>query len=175
MAVSLVAAPGCGGDDSGGGASNGSGGSGGSSSSSSSSASTGGGGPCVPWGTWEIKYMGGGESCAPMNDTLTLAPGDGGPVQVSFAGDDTMPMDTCSDPPTPGAYSATGTVSEDGCSVTIKTATSYCTSGEDQCSSRDLTLTISGDTATGSITTKECWCGVFDPDPVTASATATRQ
>lgn len=157
MAASLAAAPGCGGDDSGGGASNGS------------------GGPCVPLGTWKIQYMGGGETCAPKNDTLTVASGSGGTIQVSFANDDTMPMDTCSDPPTSGTYSATGTVSEDGCSLTIKTSTSYCTSGEDQCSSRDLTLTVSGDTATGSITTKQCWCGDFDPAPVTASATATRQ
>jgi hypothetical protein len=119
--------------------------------------------------------MGVGETCAPMTDTVTLALGDGGTVQVSFANDDTMPMDTCSDPPTPGAYSATGTVSEDGCSVTIKTSTSYCVSAEDQCESRDLTLTISGDGATGSLTHETCWCGDFDPPPVTASATATRQ
>lgn len=170
MAASLAAAPGCGGD--GGDGSGGSGGSG----TNSSSASTGGGGPCVPWGTWEIKYMGGSEGCAPMTDSLTVSPGaEAGMAQIAFASDDPMPMDTCTDPPTTGNYFATCTVSADGCTLTIDTATAYCLSGEDQCESRDLILTISGETATGNLTYKKCWCGGnVDAMPVMATATATR-
>jgi len=96
-------------------------------------------------------------------------------ISVSFEGDNTMPMDTCNPmPATPASYTATGSVSMDGCTLTIETDTSYCFSGEDQCAKRSLTLQISGNDATGSLTYTRCGCPTPGSPPVTLEATAKR-
>jgi len=62
----------------------------------------------------------------------------------------------------------------DGCTLTIDTDTSYCFSGEDQCEKRALTLELSGDEASGTLTYTKCGCPSFGSPPITVKATATR-
>jgi hypothetical protein len=151
-------ATGCGGDD-----------------DPASTAAGGDDGPCVPWGTWELTYQRGPQSCAPLTDVLTVAEGAGGKVLITFEGDST-PLDECVDPPVPGTYSATGAVSADGCTLEAHTSSSYCYSGEDQCEKRDLSLVLRGDSASGNLTYARCWCN-DDPSgpPETVVASAKRK
>lgn len=167
LSAALMAAAGCGSEDP-----SGSGGSGGSGGGSS--------GPCVPLGTWEITYDLTSVSqpqCLPASDTMTLAEGANGTVEVTFAGD-MVETDTCGATPTPATYLASATISADGCTVHAQSESSWCNSGEDQCRDRDLTLTISGNTASGSLTYRRCWCtgGIGDPfnEVFTAPASASR-
>jgi len=169
VTLSLAAGPACSGGE--GGSTNGNTGGGGSGAGGSGG---GNAGPCVPFGTWKLTYEAPQtNTCLPSEDTVTVTKNTDGSISVSFEGDNTMPMDECSGPsPTPGTYTTTGSVSADGCTLTLGSSTSYCFSGESQCEKRAITLQISGDDATGTLEHEVCFCP--SPGPVTANATGKR-
>ncbi len=140
-----------------------------SASSGSSSSSSGIPGPCNPWGTWKFSYDDATAPCGLITDTVTITQNGDGSASVVFAGDDTMPVSMCSPNPEPGVYSTNATVSADGCSVQLKSHTSYCYSGESQCENRDVQLIVNGDSAIGTLLYERCWCTMGDPMPVGAA------
>jgi hypothetical protein len=77
-------------------------------------------------------------------------------VKATFVGAE-PPMSSCGMPSAP-TYETSATLSEDGCTLTARAHSAWCQSGEDQCEERDLTLTIQGDSASGKLTYKRCWC-----------------
>ncbi|TKC98844.1 hypothetical protein [Polyangium fumosum] len=169
--LALFGAPACGGDggdtgNGGAGASGGTGGTGG----------AGGGGTCSAAGKWEITYEKDMAGCVPAGDLLTITPNASDvSISVTFEGDDTMPMHTCNPmPPEPASYTATGSVSADGCTLTAESDTSYCFSGEDQCEKRELTLQFAGDDAMGTLVYSKCGCPTPGSGPITVKATAKR-
>jgi len=173
--LALFVVPACGGD--GGETGNGGSGNGGSGGTGGTGGAGGGTpGPCSAAGKWQITYEKDMAGCVPTGDLLTVTPNASDvSISVTFEGDDTMPMHTCNPmPPEPATYTATGTVSADGCTLTLESETSYCFSGEGQCEERALTLQINGDDATGTLTYKKCWCPTIGAGPVTVNATAKR-
>lgn len=140
------------------------------STSGSGSSSSGIAGPCVPWGTWKVTYEDTNTSCALGSDTVTVTQKADGSIGVAFMGDDTMPMSMCSPNPEPGIYTTNATISMDGCSLELTSHSSHCYSGESQCEDRTLKLQLNGDSGTGTILHKVCWCTIGDPMPIKASA-----
>ncbi|MDI1449651.1 hypothetical protein [Polyangium sp. 6x1] len=176
VTLALFAIPACsdGGDNTGNGGAGGSGGSGGSGGTGGS----GGGNPdaCSAAGQWQITYEQDMNGCAPMGDLLTVTPNaSDASISVTFEGDDTAPMHSCNpEPPMPASYTATGSVSADGCTLTLKSDTSYCFSGEDQCEKREITLQLAGDDAMGTLVYSKCGCPTPGAGPITVKATAKR-
>lgn len=128
-------------------------------------------GPCEPYGSWHVTYAAGDEMCSPPSHDIVVAEGEAGQVLVTVVGDGPQ-QDTCTNPPSQGTYSVTGTLSSDGCQLEIVSSSTWCTSGESQCESFDLSLTFSGSSASGTIDYKQCWCGGVSPPkkPFPASA-----
>ena len=127
-------------------------------------------GSCRPSGAWALSYDGG--MCSPSDDTLRVAVNADGSASVEFVGLGPEP-DECSPDGGLGTYSESGEVSIDGCTLTARRSSNVCRSGEQQCAVVEFTLSIVGDTASGTGTACRCWCpspGCNDePIEVTAS------
>lgn len=129
----------------------------------------GGNSPCVPFGTWAVTYQE-PYGCAPPTDVMTVAEDAGGQVLVTFMGD-SLQSDDCNDPPVFSTYTATGAASADGCTLEVHTLSLWCEFGEVHKITRDLSLVISGDSASGNLTYMRYWCNDDYPETVAASAT----
>ena len=97
----------------------------------------------------------------------------GGQVLVTFMGD-SLQSDDCNDPPVYSTYTATGATSADGCILEVQTLSVWCEFGEFQKITRDLSLVISGDSASGNLTYLSYWCNNDFPEE-TVAASATRE
>lgn len=130
---------------------------------------------CQPFGTWEVSYSGEG-TCKPKPDTLYLEDtGDGTIIKFTNLN---VPISSCTAPDTPmPSYLVDGALTGNRCSLNARIARTWCTSGENQCDTRELTLEFDEeDSATGVLKYTECWC---DGDPsgktVEYQATAVRK
>jgi hypothetical protein len=101
---------------------------------------------------------------------MTVAQGSDGEVLVTFMGD-SLQSDDCNDPPVYSTYTATGATSADGCTLEIHTLSMWCEFGEVHKITRDLSLVISGDSASGNLAYERYWCNDGEPETVAASAT----
>ena len=131
---------------------------------------------CDALGTWEVTYASADAGmCSPDSDTITVEADGSGGVVVAWAGRKHASTCTYPDAGDDSTYENPASLSLDGCTLTAASRASWCTSGENQCDRRDLTLEIAGDGATGSLKYSRCWCmGPGPSAPADFAATAVR-
>jgi hypothetical protein len=112
--------------------------------------------PCDPSGIWRLGYA--RPRLGNTAERVQIQRDAAGQVVVSFP-DRAPPLDTCTAPSRPGVLEASGEVSPDGCTVTVRRRETGCTSGESQCERLEVSFTVTAGRGTGA------YCRCWDPGP----------
>lgn len=138
-------------------------------------------GPCEPFGDWTWTFQ--AEAGSPQLDHVKIeaAPDAGADaVKVTFL-DRTVPKDMCS-PPDGGAdagadaapeiVDAFGTLDLASCTLKVGYGMTWCYSGEQQCETWDISVTLAGSSGSGSASEVGGWC--MDKHTTAYAVTATK-
>jgi hypothetical protein len=120
-------------------------------------------GPCEPVDHWALTYAPLEAGPSQTAETVVISEADAGGYELTWL-DRTVPQDQCSPNPDGGSDAGSGPVTVSAsfdaatCTLSATWNASWCQSGEQQCDTFDLSLTLSGATASGSAERAWGWC-----------------
>lgn len=126
--------------------------------------------PASPVGTWQLEYGSGCEGAGP--DLVFVRQGTESTYHADFA--DRRPVPAACGPAAVPEYVAGATYNPLTNALVLALDTHWCFSGEDQCDQREVVLTITQESAAGSLQWKRCQSTDPGAQPVTCTATAVR-